>query len=277
MAKQSAQDTRRRQGEEAEDHPDVGGVLLLALGAFQGPKLMKGSPSTAEAEFRRLPACRARRARPCLGRSGSALTPGGRPQYRNKTDRRLLSSRSPTSQLAAVHALRGQGSLRAVDFFVGETGRPQARILHPRTATVPPPDAATGDATTAGGWTASTPRRVRPHDPGRTRRRRSPMRRSTSTASHSRCRRRIKFPTAGAPLFVVRSVKKHQVKIGVAGGSFDDNQAVTLLRGKKVTLVNTATGVRYVLKLVYTGSQPEVIEGFTTAPAKAAATTTTNP
>jgi hypothetical protein len=73
------------------------------------------------------------------------------------------------------------------------------------------------------------------------------------------------FPT-GAPLFVVRKVKKNQVKIGVAGGSFDDNQAVTLKQGKKVTLVNTATGVRYVLKLVYTGTAPETIESFTTTP-----------
>ena len=55
---------------------------------------------------------------------------------------------------------------------------------------------------------------------------------------------------------------------------------MTLKLGKKVTLVNTATGVRYVLKLVYTGAQPEVIEGFTTASGAAtadAATTTTDP
>ena len=73
------------------------------------------------------------------------------------------------------------------------------------------------------------------------------------------------FPTP-APLFVLRSLTKKQAKIGVAGGSFDDGQAVTLKLGKKVTLVNTATGVRYELKLVYTGSQPEVIQGFTTTP-----------
>ena len=38
-----------------------------------------------------------------------------------------------------------------------------------------------------------------------------------------------------------------------------------------MTLVNTATGVRYVLKLVYTGTAPETIEGFTTAPGAPAA------
>jgi len=78
------------------------------------------------------------------------------------------------------------------------------------------------------------------------------------------------FPK-GAPLFVLASVKKKQAKIGVAGGSFDDGQTVTLAIGKKVTLVDTATGVRYELKLVYTGATPETIESFSTAPAQPAA------
>ena len=69
------------------------------------------------------------------------------------------------------------------------------------------------------------------------------------------------FPTP-EPLFVLRSLKKKQAKIGVAGGSFDDGKPVTLKLGKKVTLVNTATGVRYVLKLVYTGAQPEDDRGL---------------
>jgi hypothetical protein len=71
------------------------------------------------------------------------------------------------------------------------------------------------------------------------------------------------FPK-GAPLFVLASVKKKQAKIGVAGGSFDNGQTVTLTLGKTVTLVDTATGVRYELKLVYTGATPETIESFST-------------
>jgi hypothetical protein len=77
------------------------------------------------------------------------------------------------------------------------------------------------------------------------------------------------FPK-GAPLFVLVSLKKKQAKIGVAGGSFDDSQTVTLTAGKKLTLVDTATGVRYELKLVYTGTVPEQIEGFSTAAQPAA-------
>jgi hypothetical protein len=79
-----------------------------------------------------------------------------------------------------------------------------------------------------------------------------------------------KFPK-NDPMFVLVSLKKKQAKIGVAGGTFDDGATVTLTFGKKLTLANTATGVRYELKLVYTGSQPEVIESFSTA-GKAAGT-----
>ncbi len=82
------------------------------------------------------------------------------------------------------------------------------------------------------------------------------------------------FPK-GAPLFVLVSLKKKLAKIGVAGGTFDDGQTVTLTVGKKMTLVDTATGVRYELKLVYTGSVPEQIESFSTAPATDQPATTT--
>ena len=78
-------------------------------------------------------------------------------------------------------------------------------------------------------------------------------------------------------MFTLRSVGKKQAKISVAGGSFDGGKPLTLKLGKKVTLVNSATGVRYELKLVYTGSQPEVIEGFTTTPDATSGSTTRAP
>lgn len=78
------------------------------------------------------------------------------------------------------------------------------------------------------------------------------------------------FPK-GEPMFRLVALKKKQAKIGVAGGAFSDGSTLTLVLGKKVTLLNTATGVRYELKLVYTGAQPEVIEGFTTKQDKPAA------
>ena len=78
------------------------------------------------------------------------------------------------------------------------------------------------------------------------------------------------FP-AESPLFVLAGLKKNQAKIGVAGGSFDNGQTVTLKLGKKVTLVDTATGVDYELKLTYTGSSAQALESFSSAPAQPAA------
>ena len=92
-------------------------------------------------------------------------------------------------------------------------------------------------------------------------------------ASPEQVKVKDEFPAA-SPLFVLLALTKTTAKIGVAGGSFDNGKAVTLEFGKKVTLVNTATGVRYVLKLVYTGTAPEVIEGFTTTAKTPAGSTT---
>jgi hypothetical protein len=81
------------------------------------------------------------------------------------------------------------------------------------------------------------------------------------------------FPKA-QPTFVLLAVGKKFVKIGVVGGKFTGGQAVRLELGEKVTLMNTATGQRFVMKLVRTGDQPEQIAGFK-APAAPAATTST--
>jgi hypothetical protein len=72
------------------------------------------------------------------------------------------------------------------------------------------------------------------------------------------------FPT-DEKVFVLVAVKKNAVQIGVAGGSLESGKPATLKLGKKLTLVNSATGERWVLKLVYTGSEPETLETFSTA------------
>ncbi|TML70172.1 MAG: hypothetical protein E6G14_05640 [Actinobacteria bacterium] len=86
------------------------------------------------------------------------------------------------------------------------------------------------------------------------------------------------FPK-GLPTFVLLAVDKGSVKIGVAGGKFTDGAAVKLVLGKRVTLMNTTTGQRFVMKLVFTGAQPEQIAGFkvpaATLPAGTTPTTAT--
>ena len=63
-------------------------------------------------------------------------------------------------------------------------------------------------------------------------------------------------------------------RIGVAGGAFTAGNTVLIQIGKKVTLMNTTTGQRYVVKLVYVGATAETIAPFSAA---AATTTTTLP
>jgi len=61
------------------------------------------------------------------------------------------------------------------------------------------------------------------------------------------------FP-AGSPVFTLVSLTRRAAKIGIAGGSYENGEAtVTLAVGKTVTLMNTADGTRYVLRLVAVG------------------------
>jgi hypothetical protein len=60
------------------------------------------------------------------------------------------------------------------------------------------------------------------------------------------------FPAAD-PVFVLVSVSKSTAKVGIAGGSYESGAAtVTLKKGQPLTLMNTADGTKYVLKLLAT-------------------------
>jgi hypothetical protein len=72
-----------------------------------------------------------------------------------------------------------------------------------------------------------------------------------------------RFPKAD-PTFVLLELKQKVAKIGVVGGAFTGGKAIVLKMGQSLTLVNTATGARYTLRLLYTGSQPEQVQQFTT-------------
>jgi hypothetical protein len=69
-------------------------------------------------------------------------------------------------------------------------------------------------------------------------------------------------------LFVVRKLTDTKAQLAIAGtGSFTGGrETVTLAMGKQLTLVDQATGVRYSLKLLYTGTTPEQVEGFSSTP-----------
>jgi hypothetical protein len=58
------------------------------------------------------------------------------------------------------------------------------------------------------------------------------------------------FPAAD-PAFTLVSLTATRARVGIAGGSFENgSKAVTLKKNKPLTLMNTADGMRYVLRLV---------------------------
>jgi hypothetical protein len=264
MAKRSAQDTAAAKAKKQKIILAVGGVLLLAVAGLQGPKLMKhgGSaaapPPAAAPTATGTPVPAAVPAAPVTGGASVAGVALPRP----------AAVKVETSQLASFTLFEVK------DPFVQKVGAESAAD-----ATAPPAGQGAGstgaNTSSPPGSTGSAPAGTgtgtAPAAP-------APIIYATIDFNSKPQQVEVKgtFPTP-EPLFVVRSLTKKQAKISVAGGSFDGGQPVTLKLGKKVTLVNTATGVRYVLKLVYTGAQPEVIEGFTTAANKSAATTTKAP
>ena len=245
----------------------IGGVLLLAVAAIQVPKLMKkdAPPEAVSATATEAPIETGTSAGVVTG-----TTPAGAPVAvaQTKTGAVVAGVALPGATVVSVapSQLASFTMFEVKDPFVQQDTGPAAADAASDPffsdtggdASTPPADA--GSDGTSNGQAAP-----QPPPP--------PIIYATIDldGKHQQTQVKGKFPAA-EPLFVLRSLTKKNAKIGVAGGSFDDGQAVTLVYGKKLTLVNTATGVRYVLKLVYTGATPEVIEGFTTKASQPATT-----
>ncbi len=225
----------------------VGGVLLLGLGAIQGPKMFGGG-GAAEAT-------------PAPTATTGVAT--GTPTAAPTTPAPTTASFKPAGTVAGV-ALPGvtvakgsAGQLASFTLFEVKDPFVQQAGEEPAAGDVggaPAPETSvTAPVPTASGGAAGTPPAAAP----------PPLVYATINVDGKPSQMKVKeeFP-ASEPVFVLVSVGKKQAKIGVAGGSFDNGKTITLKPGKKLTLVNTATNVRYVLKLVYTGSDPESIEGF---------------
>jgi hypothetical protein len=259
----------------------VGGVVLLALGALQGPKLLKHGGSEAAPP----PASVGNSDGGTTGASQAVSQPSAAVVTPAITPAVVASGKTvgvvagvPLTAAASVKPATNQlvsfTLFEAKDPFVpGEDGSvtPTDQAAGVQGATPPagtdgqPPAAPSSPAT--GQPAAAPPVKTAPE----------PIVYATIDFDGKPQQLKVKddFP-ADQPLFVLRSVKKKSAKIAVAGGSFDDSETFTLKLNKKVTLVNTATGVRYEIKLVYTGAAPEVIEGFSTTPGTTDTTTTTD-
>jgi hypothetical protein len=73
-----------------------------------------------------------------------------------------------------------------------------------------------------------------------------------------------RFPPS-TKVFKLAGLKTRTAEIVLAtGGKLGPGGKVTLKMGDSITLVNSATGKRYTLRLLYTGSEPEVVQKFST-------------
>jgi hypothetical protein len=239
----------------------VAGIALVGLAVMQGPKLLKSDspPAPAAAETSTAP----------VGTGTAAPTPVAV----------VVSPTSGTSKPAAYVAGVGLpggskvvvASSQLASFTLFEVKDPFVQQADDTTAT----DTAAASTDDSGSATSTTPAAT--GATGTSTAPPPPVVYATIMLDGKPQQLQVdgkkvdkEFPK-GAPLFVLVSLKKKQAKIGVAGGSFDDGHNVTLKLGKKLTLVDTATGVRYELKLVFTGTAPEQIEGFSTTPDQSAA------
>ena len=246
------------------------GVVFVGLAAFQGPKLMKqlkGHKSTAAAPVTTTPT------------TTPATTTPATPYGSTTAPAVATNTGGPSAKVAGV-VLRpaglpaaGTGQLwslsrfKAKDPFVQQVKVPLAGAAGSGGAGSPPATSPNGSGGASG--VLAKPTTTTP----------TVLAYATLIVNGRPQQLQLKqlFPK-GLPTFVLLAVAKGSVKIGVAGGKFTDGNAVKLVLGKPVTLMNTTTGQRFVMKLVFTGAQPEQIAGFkpsATPPSTGAGTTTT--
>jgi hypothetical protein len=224
----------------------IGGVLLLGLLAFQVPRTMKmlHPPNTSGAT--------ASTAAPATATTGPIAAPslgGG-----NAT---AVSSSGADGGLGNPDAAPVPQSGQLLAFGLFRTKDPFAQQLKLKCAggTCGTTTAPTGSSTTT---TPSASTASSGASSGSSSRPVVPARAPATTAvilvngNSESVQAGGQFPKAD-PVFTLVSVTATTAKIGIAGGSLESgSQTVTLKKNKPVTLMNTADGTRYLLRLVST-------------------------
>lgn len=247
------------------------GGLLLLLAAIQGPKLLKQlnppAPTVAPAPVTTPtaptgPTGSATSARPAVARGGfttlvagvavssQAAPAAGEGQLRSFT---LFTSKDPfVPQVAEAAPGAGAGGVTPPASTTPAPSKPPASTPPP--SAVPPsspPSAVPGAGPSSTPPAAATP---------------APTYATMLVNGASQALTlKDKFPKSD-PLFVLVALTKKVAKVGVAGGTFTSGSTISLELGAPVTVVNDATGARYVMELVYTGASPEQVATFTAPP-----------
>jgi hypothetical protein len=272
MARKSKQDVAKAKAAKQKKIAIGGGVLLLALLAYQAPKMMKmlnqkpkppivsavpatpGSTSVAPTDPSSLAA-------PTLGGTPTAAAPA------------TGSDASPSNLVSAVPVSPDPGQLEAFNRLA--TKDPFAVQVSSSGA-----GASSGSGKKGGGGGSATkPPAVTTPPPTTTP---TPPAPAPSSATISLNGEQLSvgvgtdFPQSGATfnrvgaIFHLVSLTAKAAKISIVGGSYADGaNAITLTMGKPLTLQNTADGTRYVLIL-----EPAAAQSGTSGSSTTPSTTT---
>jgi hypothetical protein len=255
----------------------AGGLLLVALLAIQLPKLLGGDSTESSATTTTASST------PSTSSPAAAVTAtGAAPAASSVTPGATVVVSKQTAVLAGVSVPRGfeleagDGQLESFGRFalkdpfvqqVEEKEEPTAPAEEPKAAAQPQPDAGTQPGVVSGDAGAPSVVPSSSSGPAPKPEKVPPPAYATVVVNEvdAPVQPKTVFPQ-DEKLFVVKTIAKRSVTIGIAGGgSFASGKpTLKLERGRPVTLVNQATGTRYVLELVYVGTQPEQTASFTT-------------
>ena len=199
----------------------VGGLALLAMLAFQLPKLMGGSSTEAAPT------------------TTDAVTVAGQP---------AASTAAPVALVGSTAAISG----KLTSFSVFKAKNPFVQQVVTENGDVAP--AAEGPKAGGGGSTPKSAGSTAKFATGKT----NPAAVTIVTVNGARqvLEPGMKFPAAD-PLFVLvgENPGAKTVVVGIVGGAYSGGAKTTTLKvGKPLTLVNTTTGARYKISLVSVGS-----------------------
>ncbi|HEY8409257.1 MAG TPA: hypothetical protein VIK66_14855 [Gaiellaceae bacterium] len=274
MARKSKQDVAKAKAAKQKKIAIGGGILLVALLAYQGPKVMKMMNQKPKppivAAVTTTPGSTS--AAPTDPNSLAAPTLGGTPTAAAPT---TGSDDASTNLVSAVPVSPDPGQLEAFNRLA--TKDPFAEQVSASGA--PAGSGSKGSTKTPPASTTPVPTQPAP----------TPPMPAPSSATISLNGEQLSvsvgtdFPQSGATfnrvgaIFHLVSLTARSAKISIVGGSYADGaNTITLTMGKPLTLQNTADGTRYVLTLEPAAAQSGS-SGSSTTPSSTTPTTTTTP
>ena len=231
----------------------IGGVILLGLLAFQVPRTMKmlhpetESSSSSSTPAATTPASSGPIAAPSLGGGNATASVASSSEGDGLVDPDTLPAPA-SGQLLSFGLFRTKDPFRQQLDANGPTGASGVTSAAKSATKDKEPKGTTGTTGLTSGGGANSSSSATPSAP--------PVRvvPTTATISVNGSPESVQvggtFPSAD-PLFKLVSLTATTARVGIAGGSLESGAAaVTLKKNKPVTLLNTADGTRYVLRLL---------------------------